>query len=395
MFPAHTGRRVVSLAQPDLANRQRLQVCWFFGGAAFDPGVGKALHERIEALDGTTYPAHPGLGISVRRAFGKGSRHAGVVGLEDTEDLEAVSVRRLYSCFERLTDSRQGTGAEFGPWGQEEVGAGSVFLLLQVTQILPVDAADAEAADLAHHQVQGVVGVETLTTVAESGEKPRPLGVDSPIQAISLLKTTFSQDRRVPMWAIGTCCSAPPTPRRNRSKSTGIFFACYTSINGENSYWFWDAGGELVLWSDREAGHLNGYVSSAESYFQSSGNIPHCPRRNGRIIGAWRHPVLVSHASPGGWRSVILLDPETTGGVACGMQGVAMDFIFYPGHRERVFQPGSSFTSSVRHLMVKSSGLPSQRQLEEWWSQFQESRSEVRQRIGRFRQSETGQGAQQ
>ncbi len=92
---------------------------------------------------------------------------------------------------------------------------------------------------------------------------------------------------------------------------------------------------------------------------------------------------------------MILLDPETTGGVACGMQGVAMDFIFYPGHRERVFQPGSSFTSSVRHLMVKSSGLPSQRQLEEWWSQFQESRSEVRQRIGRFRQSETGQGAQQ
>ncbi len=96
----------------------------------------------------------------------------------------------------------------------------------------------------------------------------------------------------------------------------GHFFACYTSVNGENSYWFWDAGGELVLWKDREAGHLNGYVSSSEAYFQPGGSIPHCPRGKGRIIGAWRHPVLVSHASPEGWRSVILLDPDTTGGVA-------------------------------------------------------------------------------
>ncbi len=174
----------------------------------------------------------------------------------------------------------------------------------------------------------------------------------------------------------------------------GHFFACYTSINGERSHWFWDAGGELVLWKDREAGHLNGYVSSAEAYFQSSGKIPHCPRGKGRIIGAWRHPVLVSHASPEGWRSVILLDPDTTGGIACGMQGVAMDFIFYPGHRERVFQPGSSFTANMRHLMVKSPGLPSRAQLEGWWSQFQQSRSEVRQRIGRLRENSTRQGAE-
>ena len=89
---------------------------------------------------------------------------------------------------------------------------------------------------------------------------------------------------------------------------------------------------------------------------------------------------------------MILLDPDTTGGVACGMQGVAMDFIFYPGHRERVFQAGNSFTSNMRHLMVKSPALPSRLQLEEWWSQFQKSRSEVRQRIGRFRENATEQG---
>ena len=90
----------------------------------------------------------------------------------------------------------------------------------------------------------------------------------------------------------------------------GHFFACYTSVNGERSYWFWDAGGELVLWKDREAGHLNGYVSSSDAYFQASGKIPHCPRGKGRIVGTWHHPVLVSHASPEGWRSVILLDPR-------------------------------------------------------------------------------------
>ena len=165
----------------------------------------------------------------------------------------------------------------------------------------------------------------------------------------------------------------------------GHFFACYTSVNGERSYWFWDAGGDLVLWEDREAGHLNGYVTSSDAYFQSSGNIPHCPRGKGRIIGTWHHPVLVSHASPEGWRSVILLDPDTTGAVACGMRGVAMDFIFYPGHKERVFQKGGSFRSHLRHLMVKSPGLPSRQQLEGWWRRFQESRSDVRQRIGRFR----------
>lgn len=165
----------------------------------------------------------------------------------------------------------------------------------------------------------------------------------------------------------------------------GHFFACYTSVNGRRSFWFWDAGGELALWSDRGAGHLNGYVSSPEAYFFPDGRIPHCPRGNGRLIGAWRRPVLVSHASPGGWRSVILLDPETTAAVTCGMDGTAMDFIFYPGHRERIFRPGAGFRSHLRHLMVKNPGLPTREQLEQWWTGFQRARPELEPRLDDLR----------
>ena len=161
----------------------------------------------------------------------------------------------------------------------------------------------------------------------------------------------------------------------------GHFFACYTSVNGRRSHWFWDAGGELALWADRGVGHLDGYVSSPEAYFQRAGKIPHCPRGGGRLIGTWHHPVLVSRSSPAGWRSVILLDPETTAAVTCGMEGTAMDFIFYPGHKRRVFPPEDRFRSHLRHLMVKHPGLPTRDQLEDWWSEFQRARPDLARRL--------------
>ena len=165
----------------------------------------------------------------------------------------------------------------------------------------------------------------------------------------------------------------------------GHFFACYTSINGSRSFWFWAAGGELALWSERGVGHLDGYVSSPAAYFAGDGGIPHCPRGNGRLMGTWRHPVLVSHASPAGWRSVILLDPETTAAVTSGMEGTAMDFIFYPGHKKRVFPSGGRFRSHLRHLMIKSPGLPTREQLEDWWMEFRQAGPELERRLGEFR----------
>ena len=166
----------------------------------------------------------------------------------------------------------------------------------------------------------------------------------------------------------------------------GHFFACYTSVNGSRSFWFWDTGGELELWSDRGVGHLDGYVSSPDSYFRRDGRIPHCPRGNGRLMGTWLHPVLVSHASPAGWRSVILLDPDTTAAVTCGMEGTAMGFIFYPGHMERVFPSEGRFRSHLRHLMVKNPALPTREQLDEWWMEFKQARPGLERRLIELRE---------
>ena len=93
----------------------------------------------------------------------------------------------------------------------------------------------------------------------------------------------------------------------------------------------------------------------------------------------------MSQASPAGWRSVILLDPEKTAAVTCGMQGTAMDFIFYPGHKKRVFPPEDRFRSHLRHLMVKSPGLPNREQLEEWWAGFRRARPELERRLDEYR----------
>ena len=78
---------------------------------------------------------------------------------------------------------------------------------------------------------------------------------------------------------------------------------------------------------------------------------------------------------------MILLDPETTAAVTCGMEGTAMDFIFYPGHKKRVFPSKDRFRSHLRHLMVKNPGLPNRDQLEDWWSEFQRARLELARRL--------------
>ena len=58
-----------------------------------------------------------------------------------------------------------------------------------------------------------------------------------------------------------------------------------------------------------------------------------------------------------------------------------MDFIFYPGHTERVLPPGGGFRSHLRHLMVKNPGLPNREQLEASWKEFQQARPDLEQRL--------------
>jgi len=160
----------------------------------------------------------------------------------------------------------------------------------------------------------------------------------------------------------------------------GQFFACYTNFNEPDSFWFWEAGNQLVRFADRGVEHLNGYVANPQAYFLSGGAIPHCQRGDGKIVAKWHRPVLVSQASPGGWRSVIMLDPEFTAGLSQGIHGGAMDYIIFPGTRATVFEHGTSFSVHVRHYLLKSPKLPSPATIETLWEEFRVSHESIQNR---------------
>ena len=176
------GGGIVPLDQADLSDGKGLKVRWTLERTALNPGVGKPLHEGVEALEAAPDPAHGGVGIRFGRAFGKGGRHPGVVGLQDTEDLQPAPVSRPHGGFQRLADGRQRAGSVLRPGGAKHVGPGAVPVLLQVSQVLPVNPADAQAAGLPHHQVQGAGRVEAPAPVAEEvhrhGDLERRLPVD-------------------------------------------------------------------------------------------------------------------------------------------------------------------------------------------------------------------------
>ena len=164
----------------------------------------------------------------------------------------------------------------------------------------------------------------------------------------------------------------------------GQFFACYTPLNRDRSFWFWDESKKLVLFADRGVKHLDGYVANPDAYFSKQGAIPHCPRGSGKIVGRWHHPVIVSQASPAGWRSVIMLDAIHTGALAQGIEGAAMDYILFPGPDQLNFANGAEFRAHIRHLLLKSPELPSSERLEKLWSEFERSRAAALARAARL-----------
>ena len=160
----------------------------------------------------------------------------------------------------------------------------------------------------------------------------------------------------------------------------GQFFACYTRLNRDRSFWFWDAAGKLELFSDRGVTHLDGYVVHPDAYFVAQGAIPHCPRGDGKIVGQWGHPVIVSHASAAGRRSVILLEEKHTASLAHGIRGGAMDYIVFPGPSAVTFASGAEFKVHVRHVMLKSPQLPSMERMESLWQDFADAHETVHRR---------------
>lgn len=157
----------------------------------------------------------------------------------------------------------------------------------------------------------------------------------------------------------------------------GQFFACYTALNEPNSFWFWEAGNRLTKFSDHGVSHLDGYVVHPKAYFAADGAVPHCPRGDGKIVSTWYRPVMVSHASPAGWRSVIMVEAEYAASLAQGIRGAAMDYIVFPGPDKKTFPDQDAFAVHVRHQLIKSPQLPTTDTLQQLWNAFEASHAEV------------------
>jgi hypothetical protein len=188
-------------------------------------------------------------------------------------------------------------------------------------------------------------------------------------------------DRDAPYWDLVTTI-------RNTSghdvKEYGQFFACYTPLNRGRSFWYWDESQRLVLFADRKVKHLDGYVANPDAYFLEGGAIPHCPRGGGKIVGRWRHPVVVSQASPAGWRSVIFLEAAHTAALTQGIEGGAMDYILLPSTKNSTFGDGEEFSVHIRHVMLKSAELPTIRRIERIWTDFEKSHASAKERSAKL-----------
>jgi hypothetical protein len=185
------------------------------------------------------------------------------------------------------------------------------------------------------------------------------------------------KDRDAPYWDLVTTI-------RNISgcdvEEYGHFFACYTPLNRGRSFWYWDESGELVRFAERGVRHLDGYVAHPQSYFLSQGAIPHCPRGGGKVVGRWHRPVMVSNASPTGWRSVVFIESKHAASLAQGIEGGAMDYVLFPGPDQQTFVAGGEFSTHMRHFMLRSPDLPAIERLSELWNDFQMAREEIRER---------------
>ena len=155
------------------------------------------------------------------------------------------------------------------------------------------------------------------------------------------------------------------------------FFACYTAFNDPNSCWFWAEGNRLRKFSEFGVEHLDGYVVHPDAYYAGRGAIPHCPRGGGKIVTKWHRPVLVSHPSPSGWRSVILVQAKYAASLAQGIRGAAMDYILFPGPNVPKFENQASFAVHVRHHLVKSPDLPTIDTMQKLWNRFERSHLSV------------------
>ncbi|MGI9429784.1 MAG: hypothetical protein ACR2NM_14070 [Bythopirellula sp.] len=157
------------------------------------------------------------------------------------------------------------------------------------------------------------------------------------------------------------------------------FFACYTAFNSPNSCWFWADENRLRKFSEFGVQHLDGYAVHPDAFYLDRGAIPHCPRGDGKIVATWYRPLLVSHPSPAGWRSIIMVEAKYAASLAQGIRGAAMDYILFPGPDVQKFADGAKFSVQVRHQLINSHELPAVEDLQRLWQAFEASHATIHQ----------------
>lgn len=127
-----------------------------------------------------------------------------------------------------------------------------------------------------------------------------------------------------------------------------------------------DSRGTAVSWPAEKSGEekwiVNPKIShKVESLFPFTGEA---------TAGVWSLPVLVSGATPGGWRVATLLDPATA--AAIGGEGRSLlDYAVFSGSDSGVFKKGESFVARARHCFIRSDGPPSPADLKEMFDRFE------------------------
>lgn len=166
----------------------------------------------------------------------------------------------------------------------------------------------------------------------------------------------------------------------------GQFFACYTRVNHRASFWLWMEGDRLITCEKLGISHLDGFVAGPRAWFRPQGRLPNWPREEGKLVGTWHHPVLVSHASEAGWRSVILIEESGCAALTQGMEGNAMDYILYPGPDHRTFGSDQAFSVHIRHHLLRSPELPTSSRLEGLWKSFSSAHEAMHEQARRLRE---------
>lgn len=150
-------------------------------------------------------------------------------------------------------------------------------------------------------------------------------------------------------------------------------FSCPTPRLAESdSAQYLDATGKAASWSSEKPAEEKWIVnpkipSGMESLFPFPGE---------KKAEVWSLPVLVSGSTPGGWRVVTMLDPNTAAAIG-ELDRSQLAYAVFPGAESAEFKQGESFVARVRHSFIRSEDPPSPADLKEMFDRFESDWDEL------------------